>query len=1122
MWVRAIDLYSKVFKEVEPKRKRVADAQAELAATQAKLKEKQDALAEIEGQLTQLKNKYEESMGDKILLARKAEETSTRLQRASKLTVALKDEELRWTQSVAKVSQQLDDLVGDIFLAAASVAYFGAFTSDFRQQVVSHWISLCQARGIPVSPTFTLGDALADPVQVREWAFQGLPSDALSVENGILVTRGRRWPLMIDPQGQANRWIRKMEGANLKVVKLSEPKFLRSLENAVRLGQPVLLEDIGETLDPALEPLLLKQVVRQGGRLLLKLGDSLVEYDKNFRLYITTKLSNPHYMPEVCIKVTIINFTVTTAGLEGQLLGDVVKLERPELEEQRDRLVVSLAKDKNSLKEIEEKILKMLSNSKGNILDDEELIQTLNQSKVTSADIMERVKMAEETELQINTAREKYRPVALRGSILYFVLANLSEIDPMYQFSLRYFKNLFTTCIQQTAKQDDLEQHIALLCDNITTTVFNNISRALFEQHKIIFSFMICADILRQDGRIEASDWNVFLRGVPAVVTMGKSAPPKPNVTWLTDSAWKNCFEVGLAVPALRYVCDHILANPTDWQKYTKTERLLDATPPGGAHLRDFQKMLLIKALVEEKLVASITAFIAGNLGQDYISMPAFELNKVFSDLSPITPLIFVLSPGSDPVSLMLKFARERGYSDRLFIISLGQGQGPIAEDLLKRSVINGDWVFLQNCHLSASWMPTLENTLKNLAAAAESSEGSEQFSGGIHPDFRLFLSSMPSKVFPISILQDGVKVTNESPKGLRANLMRVFADMNKDMYDNSPPQGARFKKLVYGVCFFNAMIHERKRFGPLGWNIDYDWSAADLEVSVVILRNLLAEYEKTVPWSALKYLTGEITFGGRVTDDWDRRCLKSVLGRFYTPKMLDDGFKFSPSGVYQCPPECDLQSVRAFVEKLPLTEEPEVFGMHENANISYQMQESRRLLRTVLEVQPRIMGAANGLSYEDIANAMASSILETWPALLDIDITNTSNTVTEELFRTDAEGRMNNSLSTVLLQETARSNNLLSVVRASLEALMKAIKGLVVMSPDLEVVFKALLTNEVPASWANVAYPSLKPLSSWVKDLHERVLCLRNWAEHGQPTNFWLSGFFFPQGFISACTMCN
>ena len=182
---------------------------------------------------------------------------------------------------------------------------------------------------------------------------------------------------------QANRWVRNREAVNsLKIIKLTDANFLRTLENAIRIGMPVLLEELGEMLDPALEPILLKQTFTQGGRLLIRLGDSDIEYDKNFRFYMTTKMANPHYLPEVCIKVTVINFTVTKAGLEDQLLSDVVSLERPDLEQQRNQLIVKINADKAQLKAIEDRILKLLFESQGNILDNEELVNTLNDSKV--------------------------------------------------------------------------------------------------------------------------------------------------------------------------------------------------------------------------------------------------------------------------------------------------------------------------------------------------------------------------------------------------------------------------------------------------------------------------------------------------------------------------------------------------------------------------------------------------------------------------------------------------------------------------------------------------------------------------------------------------------------------
>ncbi|KAJ3207853.1 Dynein heavy chain 6, axonemal [Entophlyctis luteolus] len=1118
MWVIAMDIYARVFKEVAPKRKKLEEAQETLETTKAALAAKASALKEVEDQLSKLKETYENSIRSKKMLADKMEETTVRMARAGKLTLALADEQVRWTESVASMNFLIDQLVGNIFLCAASVAYYGAFTSQYRQELVQEWAKQCRDFGVPVTGNFNLMEHLVDPAIVRDWNIQGLPADSLSTENGILVTRGRRWPLMIDPQGQANRWIRNMEGPSLKVVKLSEPKFLRSLENSVRTGQPVLMEDVGEQLDPAIEPLLLKQTVRQGGRLLMKLGDSLIEYDRNFKLYITTKLSNPHYLPEVCIKVTIINFTVTNVGLEGQLLADVVKLERPELEEQRNSLIVNIANDKKQLKDIEEKILRLLFNSQGNILDDEELINTLNQSKVTSAAIKERVHQAEMTEIEINSAREKYRPVAIRGSVLYFVIATLAEMDPMYQFSLKYFKNLFNQCIVESQKSDDLQTRIKILCEETTSNIFANVSRGLFEAHKMIFAFMICCSIMRQRGEISEDEMNFFLRGSSR---LSDTTPNKPADRWITSYMWQNCCDLAGNIPQFSYIIEHMQMYTSEWEDLVNSESPYSEFVPGNHEtpISDFQKLILIKALREEKLVASCVSFVQKNLGQQYIDIPPLDLAKACKDTSHMIPLIFILSTGSDPISALMKYAatKDMNSTDKLLMISLGQGQGPIAEELIKRATKRGDWVFLQNCHLAASWMTRLENIIKDFATPETP----------INPNFRLFLSSMPSKVFPSAVLQDGVKVTNEPPKGLRANIARSFADISRDLFDDAPPQGVIFKKLLFGVCFFNAIIQERKKFGALGWNICYDWSNSDLEVSIIMLKNILLE-SKQIPWDALMYLTGEITFGGRVTDDWDRRTLNSILGKFYTPKILEDDYKFSPSGVYYAPSDIDLNGFRSYIDSLPFSEEPSIFGMHENANISYQMQEAKRVIKTILDVQPRLVSGGTGKSPEQIVSDIATSILENLPGLLFTEPVKNGipvpgkpdpmmqKEVLDNLFKKDEQGRMLNSLSTVLCQEAARFNKLLTLLKITLENLAKAVKGLVVMSAELEKVFQSLLNNEVPEVWAKAAYPSLKPLSSWIKDLKLRVDFLNEWLDYGQPSSFWLPGLFYPQGFLT------
>jgi dynein heavy chain, axonemal len=186
------------------------------------------------------------------------------------------------------------------------------------------------------------------------------------------------------------------------------------------------------------------------------------------------------------------------------------------------------------------------------------------------------------------------------------------------------------------------------------------------------------------------------------------------------------------------------------------------------------------------------------------------------------------------------------GYGDRLHIVSLGQGQGPVASALIENGLKTGDWVVLQNCMLAKSWMPELDRiifelqervTQENNAAATGAGAGTP-----VHPDFRLFLTSTPASYFPVSVLQNGVKMTNEPPKGFRANLMRSFGNLVKEEDYESSAKPTQWKKLLCGLAFFHANIQERRKFGPLGWNIRYAFDESDLETSIA----------GTVPSSAL------------------------------------------------------------------------------------------------------------------------------------------------------------------------------------------------------------------------------------------------------------------------------
>jgi dynein heavy chain len=269
----------------------------------------------------------------------------------------------------------------------------------------------------------------------------------------------------------------------------------------------------------------------------------------------------------------------------------------------------------------------------------------------------------------------------------------------------------------------------------------------------------------------------------------------------------------------------------------------------------------------------------------------------------------------------------------------------------------------------------------------------------------------------------------------------------------------------------------------------------------------LLVE-QPEIPWDALRYVTGQINYGGRVTDDWDRRCLMAILGKYYTPSVLDDSYKFSESGLYFSPAVGPLDSFKEYVNSLPLNDPPEIFGMHNNANIANQQAETDIMIKTALSLQPRASGNSAGRSPDQIVAELAADIAKHLPAILRLEEAGPTSFL--------MKGEHMDSLGTVLSQELARFNKLLEVMAVSLFDLQRAIRGEVLLSEELDKMYTALLNNQVPPNWEAAAYPSLKPLASWVKDLHARIAFMRTWLQDGPPKAFWLSGFFFPQGFLT------
>uniref|UniRef100_A0A8B9DQE6 Dynein axonemal heavy chain 3 n=1 Tax=Anser cygnoides TaxID=8845 RepID=A0A8B9DQE6_ANSCY len=1091
-WVRAMEVYDRVAKVVAPKRERLRTAEQLLDVQMQKLKTKQAELKEVVDRLQALNDDFENMNDRKRELENNIELCSKKLVRAEQLISGLGGEKDRWTEAARLLRIRYIDLTGDVLLSSGTVAYLGAFTVDYRLQCQKQWQVLCNKKNIPCSSDFTLSNTLGDPVKIRAWQIAGLPVDSFSIDNGIIVSNSRRWALMIDPQRQANKWVKNMEKTNrLSVIKLSDTHYVRTLENAIQLGTPVLLENIGEELDAFIEPILLKLTFKQQGVEYMKLGENIIEYSKDFRFYITTRLRNPHYLPELAVKVCILNFMITPLGLQDQLLGIVAAKEKPELEEKKNELIVESAANKKQLKEIEDKILEVLSKSEGNILEDETAINILSSSKELSEEISEKQKIASATEMQIDSTRVGYKPVAVHSAVVFFCISDLANVEPMYQYSLIWFINLYVQSIAKSRKSEDLEERIKNIIEHFTVSIYNNVCRSLFEKDKLLFSLLLTVGIMKGKDQIDDEVWRFLLTGGVAL----DNPHPNPAPDWLSDKSWAELVRAS-SLTNLKGLMEHVRENFLKWKLiYDSVRPHEEKFPDAWSMLMGLDRIVILRCLRPDKIVPAVQEFIVENMGRTFIEPPTFDLGRSYNDSNCCAPLIFVLSPGADPMAGLLKFADDVGMGGTsIQTISLGQGQGPIAAKMISQAITDGTWVVLQNCHLATSWMPALEKICEEVIVPENTND-----------KFRLWLTSYPSEKFPVSILQNGIKMTNEPPKGVRANLLRSYLNdpISDPAFFSSCQKPEIWQKMLFGLCFFHAIVQERRNFGPLGWNIPYEFNESDLRISMRQIQMFLNEYEE-IPFEALTYLTGECNYGGRVTDDKDRRLLLSLLSVFYSKDIEQDKYMLAPGDDYYIPPHGPYESYIEYLRNLPITTHPEVFGLHENADITKDNQETNQLFSGVLLTLPREAGGG-GKSPQKTVEDLAQDILTKLPNDFDVkEVMKIYPVLYEE------------SMNTVLRQELIRFNRLTEVVRSSLVNLGKAIKGQVLMSSELEDVFNSMLMGKVPSMWAVKSYPSLKLLGSYVSDLLCRLNFFQDWVINGPPTVFWLSGFYFTQSFLT------
>eukprot|EP00075_Anas_platyrhynchos_P034676 XP_027323929.1 LOW QUALITY PROTEIN: cytoplasmic dynein 2 heavy chain 1 [Anas platyrhynchos] len=1091
-WVNANVQYSHVLERIQPLEKEKAGLEVNLKKTESRKQKLEDLLNSVGQKVSELKDKFQCRTTEASKLEAELSKAQKTLKAAEVLINQLDREHKRWSTQVSEITDELSTLPKRAQLAAAFITYLSAAPEDQRKTRLDEWT---KSAGLE---KFDLRRFLCTESEELVWKSEGLPSDDLSIENALVILQSKVCPFLIDPSFRATEWLKThLKESRLEVVNQQDTNFLTSLELAVRFGKTLIIQEM-DGVEPVLYPLLRKDLVVQGPRYAIQIGEKIIDYNEEFRLFLSTRNPNPFIPPDASSIVTEVNFTTTGSGLRGQLLALTIQHEKPNLEEQKTKLLQQEEDKKIQLAKLEESLLETLATSQGNILENKDLIESLNQTKASSALIQESLAESHRLQSSLDQERDAYLPLAESASKMYFIISDLSKINNMYRFSLAAFLRLFQRALQSEQDSSNTEERIKLLIDALKHTVYEYVCRCLFKADQLMFALHFVRGM--HPELFQENEWETFT-GVIIGDTIRKSDSQRSArdqiPSWIEqERAWAVA-TLKTSLPGLyQTLC---LEDEGLWHTFSQSSVCEQEFPSTIVkRISLFQQVLVVQAVRPDRLQSAMALFACKTLGIKELSPSPLNLKRLYKETLEIEPILIIISPGADPSQELQELASVERDTECYHQIAMGQGQADLAIHTLKECARNGEWLCLKNLHLVIPWLPVLEKELNTLQP---------------QPNFRLWLTTEVHPEFTPVLLQSSLKITYEAPPGLKKNLLRTYESWTPEQI-NRKGNLSRAHSL-FCLAWFHAVCQERRNYIPQGWTKFYEFSLSDLRAGFDIIDGLF-EGSKDFQWEFVHGLFENAIYGGRVDNYFDMRVLRSYLEQLFNSRVIGSlnarGKKISFLHSISLPNSCSILDYRHIIESLPEDDKPDFFGLP--ANIA---RSSQRMISSQVISQLRILSrsVSAGCKFDrEIWSTELSPVLNLWKKL------NQNSNLIHRKVSLPVE-QQGSPISSFITLEQFSAIRLVQSVHQSLASLSKVIRGTSLLSPEVQKLANALLNQKCPLAWQSKWEGPEDPLQ-YLRSLVARALAVQNWVEKSKRQKLLsdtldLSELFHPDTFLNA-----
>ncbi|KAI3404296.2 DYN1 [Candida oxycetoniae] len=860
-WVRAQLEYSKILKQVGPLRDEVRLLEQKSLKTKAQLIAIDQMIKELEEKIEDYKIEYSELIRETEKIKMESVEVERRVNRSTSLIQSLANEKARWKASIECFDKQNDEVVGSALYAAAFVTYAGSFDEKGRSKIQSFWKEQIKQSAISFDENFAISHYLMEPMEIKNYVSNGLIDDDLS-KNNVALMQWAKIPILIDPTGTMADIIAKTCSEKMITVTsfLSEG-FIDSLENSMRFGGLFIIEDC-ENYDPIIDDVLRSEVQKTGGRLTVRLGDHFTDFNSKFKLIMCTKQAQLNLSDFVLSRTSVVNFSITVSSLENIALDLALQESNPKLQKQRSDLILANGENRLRLQELEKKLLECLSSTSQGILENDDLLKSLEMLNVESQELNRKLSSADEIISKVEKTREQFAESAKQCTAIFAKAMQLKKVSKFYGLSVSLFSSVFSKVIKGVSS-DAIIGILSKFCQEL----YDVFSVSLRYEDKIVFGALIM--ITAHSERFGA----LYNSAIKSLLSCVYHQPSTLNI----DS---------IKLP-LSFGQDQ------DEELSKILFPLINILQKKNPDLLGFF----------DKLTSETRAF-AVTYSSRY-----HQLSHWVKEEKHTTSSVFIVTT-CDDFDATFKFTTyAEAENISCSVISMGSTESSaLVNNELTSAGQSAKWVILQNVQMAPLWLAQLDATIDKLQ---------------LHPDSKVFLTCNTRSRISDNLINHSKVLHFENDSSFRGALLETFLSIPSTFLHNAIHLHifllfTWFHKQVLETLRYTPFTFEKS------YDISEADFMCGISQIHKILASTKNDVDQ-IPWLVLRFLIGDIIYGGKFDNEKDKQKIRNLVNRLFDASSLESDFNIiqnelteASKEILHLPEGISLEVYTQWIETLP------------------------------------------------------------------------------------------------------------------------------------------------------------------------------------------------------------